>query len=151
MCSARKSCICIWLAAMWYRPGYKSPSAMMKCIQIFMYWKANWVLMCQWLRVRSLWKCQWLGFRSPWNINNSQSGCSEYVNNLTSDMTPTQTKVAQEPPPTQTFQTCNISTSLQGVTGLSHSLTQTDSDLTCQTQTPVIDTHLTGANCLWGS
>ncbi len=63
-------------------------------------------------------------------------------------MTPTQTKVAQEPPPTQTFQTCNISTSLQGVTGLSHSLTQTDSDLTCQTQTPVIDTHLTGANCL---
>ena len=62
----------------------------------------------------------------------------EYVNHLRSDITPTQTDVAREPPPTQTFQTCNMSTTLWVITGLSRSPTQTDSDLARRTQTPVI-------------
>ena len=86
-------------------------------------------------------KCQQLGVRSLWIhqqlINNLGSGHSEYINHLKSDITPTQTDVAQEPLPTHTFQTCNMSIALWGISGLSCSLTQTNSDLTHQTQIPV--------------
>ena len=61
----------------------------------------------------------------------------EYVDHLRSDITPTQTDVAREPPPTETFQTCNMSTTLWVITGLSRSPTQTDSDLARRTRTPV--------------